>query len=258
MSNSITRIAVKNGFFGEAVLINEAVPNTRIRGGGTAVKYPLLTQITPQVDFYVSLPRKAGAVKVLDKIEYGDVTIVPRIQDITDNGGRVTNSFIVMAFFAEHVSSAGQVDMKNFKAFDEQIAKIGTGNGDITDFIDFEKTFGELSVLSVVPEYFRDPVTNQVTEEISNYVVTLRSDKQNEIYTVDVLDINSKVKDIPVFGNVKFVGGKARLFRDNSQVENIRVSISMTAQDLVDVKAGLKQPTPPQRPQEQQKPNHQG
>ncbi|AYG01325.1 hypothetical protein [Lactococcus allomyrinae] len=255
MSNSISDFVVKEGFFGEAVLIAEATANTPVRGGGRAVKYPLMTENVALVDVFVSNPRKASDAKVMDKIILGRIMGVPRIQDVTENG-RVTNSFVVTTFYADSADSAGLLDLKNFKKSENQIAKIGTGNGDVSDIMDFDKTFGELLLINSVPEYFRNPVTNQLTDEITNYAVTVRSTKNNEIYSIDVLNLDSKVKDLPPFTKLKFDTPEARLFRDNSQAENIRVSISMSAQDLLEVKEAVKPNTPQTPPASQgQEPN---
>jgi hypothetical protein len=239
MSNSISDFVVKEGFFGEAVLINEVTSNVAVRGGGRAVKYPLMTENVAMVDVFVSNPRKAGTANVLDKIELGRIMGVPRIQDVTENG-RVTNSFIVNAFFADSAESMGQLDLHDFKKSEKQIPELRTGNGDVSDIMDFDKTFGELLFINSVPEYFRNPVTNQTTNEVTHYAVTVRSEKKNEVYSIKVLDLESKVKDLPPFAKLKFKDPEARLFRDNSQAENIRVSISLSAQDLLEVKEAAK------------------
>ncbi|WDA68480.1 DUF961 family protein [Lactococcus lactis] len=243
MSNSISDFVVKEGFFGEAVLINEATPNVPVRGGGRAVKYPLMTENVAMVDIFVSNPRKAGNANVLDKIELGRIMGVPRIQDTTENG-RVTGSFVVSAFFADSADSKGQLDLSHFKKSDTQIPELRTGNGDVTNIMDFDKTFGELLFINSVPEYFRNPVTNQTTNEVTHYAVTVRSEKKNEIYSVKVLDLESKVKDLPPFTKLKLKDPEARLFRDNSQAENVRVSISMSAQDLIEIKETSKPEVP--------------
>lgn len=235
MSNSISDFVVKEGFFGEAVLINEATPNVPVRGGGRAVKYPLMTENVAMVDMFVSNARKASNADVLDKIELGRIMGVPRIQDTTENG-RVTGSFVVTAFFADSADSKGQLDLAHFKKSEKQIPELRTGSGDVSELMDFEKTFGDLLFINSVPKYFRNPVTNQETDEVTEYVVTARSEKKNEIYSVKVLNLESKVKDLPPFTKLKFKDPEARLFRDNSQAENVRVSISMSAQDLIEVK----------------------
>lgn len=232
MSNAINTFVAKSDLFKNAVLVQEMARKVRLRGLGEATKYPVTTEKVAEASLYVQLQRKAEEAKVYDGLIVGEVTCAPSFRAVEQNG-RQTGSFLQMTFFAESVKSKGRIDISKLETSEDTIDQLNTGNGEVTDILDFEKTFGDFTVINTAVRYFRDPVTNQKTDEIELYVVSLSSEKMNETYTVKVLDVNSDVRNLPRFSKVRLSDPTGRIYQDNSQAENVRASISITAQDIV-------------------------
>ncbi|MDT2620714.1 hypothetical protein P7D33_07655 [Lactococcus petauri] len=258
MSNSIVNFVAKPSFFGQKVLIGDT-SRASIRGGVQAMKYPVMTEKVAMLDLYVANPRKAQEAKIMDVISTGRITVIPRIEEIRENG-RVSNTFTALTFLADSVSNGGALNMDKFQKADDQLPKLNTSNGDVTELMDFEATFGDLVLLNVTTDYFRDPLTNQATSDVTGYVVTARSEKTNEVYSIEVLNVNSEVSTLAPFTKLKFKTPTARLFRDSSQSENVRVSVSLSAEDMekVSVTSKLQEtaPKPQNQDSNKQKPNN--
>ncbi|MFC6807670.1 hypothetical protein ACFQEP_02605 [Lactococcus lactis subsp. hordniae] len=94
------------------------------------------------------------------------------------------------------------------------------------------KTFGDFVLISVEPKVFRD-AEGQPTGEIEKYVIQARSTMNNEMYSIDILNLDTSVRELPLFAHFQLTGTvSAMLYRDQSQVENIRVSLSLKADDV--------------------------
>ncbi|UYT10237.1 hypothetical protein [Lactococcus garvieae] len=258
MSNSIANFVAKPTFFGKKILIGETSPAT-LRGGVKAKKYPVMTEKVAMLEVFVTNPRKAEEANIMDLINTGRITVVPRVEEVRENG-RVSNTYIGLTYLADSASNGKEARMDDFKKADDQLAKLNTSNGDVTEFMDFEETFGDLVFLNATTDYFRDPLTNQATSDVTGYVVTARSEKTNEVYTIDVLNVNSEVSSFAPLTKIKFKTPTARLFRDTSQAENVRVSISLSAEDMEKVSVTAKPQETAPKPQNQdsnkQKPNN--
>jgi hypothetical protein len=97
--------------------------------------------------------------------------------------------------------------------------------------LDFKETFGTLRFISAIPvyEYF----DNKQTDTLEGYRATITSERLNELYTISINDLDSKVLSIRPFSVVELLEPTAQLYVDNSQVERGSLTVSLKAQDLV-------------------------
>lgn len=241
MSNQISTFAVKSNFFGTAISMgNNEKKNVRGLGNGLT-KYAAQTENVQNQEFYVGNPRKAANVANLDRLKLGKVRVAPTFYRIDGNTNWIPN----LIFMVDDIENGGKIKISDFKKSEKQIPKI-TMNGDVTSFIDFEETFGTFDFYGATPEYYRDNVSNQLTDEVDHYVATLYSSKLDEVYLVDILDVDSKVLSLDLGSKVNMSEATARVFRSAAEVDTGVTSISMKCKDLSAVKETSKSTAPSQ------------
>lgn len=238
MSNSLTRFVLKEDFFGKAMLVaNTSRAQIGGRNQKSKVKYPVATQKVGSADIYVTEARRAEEVEIGQEVIFGQILAQPQIRSIENDGGSTGGTFTVFTFLATGAKKGGVLDPATFKTSqsDDLIITSRTGGSDISSMIDIEKTFGAFSLIAVEAKTFRD-ADGESTGEIEKYVIQARSTVNNEVYQIDISDLDTKVKDLPLLAPFRLTGEiKASLFRDQSQVENIRTSISIKAEDVEEI-----------------------
>lgn len=245
MSNSLQRFNLKENFFGKAVLVaNTSRAQVGARGSGTKVKYPVTTQNVGLAEIYVTEARRAEEVEIGEEVNFGQILIQPSIRSIDENNQSTFLTFTPLASSAKKGNTVDPVSFSKERS-EDFTSSFRTGNGDISSMIDIEKTFGDFVLISVEPKVFRD-AEGQPTGEIEKYVIQARSTMNNEMYSIDILNLDTSVRELPLFAHFQLTGTvSAMLYRDQSQVENIRVSLSLKADD---VKAVTQSVTPKSEP----------
>lgn len=248
MSNSITDIIMKPEFFGEVFAIAEKTTG-RVQRLGELPKYTVMTTTIPTLDLYGLRSRTSENVNFGEKLEVGIIRKRPMIQQVRDNNGNQTGSFVKFVYLADSVKSKGNVDLSKIVKAKEQYVKPNTGGGDITDGCDFDKTFGELLLLSATPvdEYLAGVKTGQV----DHIKVITRSEQNNETYEIKVSNIDTAVLKMPMFSKLKLINPTGRVFTDVSQIETGAITVSLSADDLEEIKEVISAPKPEVKPQTQ-------
>ncbi|QDK70173.1 hypothetical protein [Lactococcus protaetiae] len=232
MSNSLPRFTLKENFFGKAVLVaNTSRAQVGGRNTGTKVKYPVTTQTVGLAEIYVTEARRAEEVEIGEEVTFGQIVIQPSIRSIDEDNQSTFLTFTPLASSAKKGDAVDPVAFVKGRS-DDFTSSFRTGNGNISSMIDIEKTFGDFILISVEPKIFRD-AEGQPTGEIEKFVIQARSTLNNEMYSIDVLNLDSNVRELPLFTHFQLSGTvSATLYRDQSQVENIRVSLSLKADDV--------------------------
>ena len=250
MSNAITDIIMKPEFFGKFYAIAERTTG-RVQRLGELPKYTVMTSNIPNLDLYGLRSRTSEDANFGELLEVGTIRKRPMIQQIRDNNGNQTGSFVKFVYLADSVKSKGKVDLTKIERAEEQYVKPNTGGGDITDGCDFEQTFGDLLLLSATPvdEYLGGVKTGQ----IDHILVITRSEQNDETYDIKVSNIDTAVLKKPMFTKLKMVNPTGRVFTDVSQVETGTITVSLSADDLEEVKEVVtpKQESKPQAQAEQ-------
>lgn len=243
MSNTITDLIMKPEFFGKFYALGKRTTG-RVQRVGDLPKYTVMTSKIPNLDLYGMRPRTSEDVDFGYELEVGKIRKRPMIQQIRDNNGNQTGSFVKFVYLADSVKSKGKADLTKIDRAEEQYVKPNTGNGDITDGCDFEQTFGELLLLSATPvdEY----VGGVKTGQIDHILVITRSEQNEETYEIKVSNINTAVLKMPMFTKLKLVNPSGRVFSDVSQVETGTITVSLSAEDMTEVKDTPKQESKPQ------------
>lgn len=245
MSNAITDIIMKPEFFGKIYAIANKT-SARVQRLGEMPKYTVMTETIPTLDLYGLRPRTSEDVAFGDLLEVGTIRKRPMIQQIRDNSGNQTGSFVKFVYLADSVKTKEKADLSKMMKAEEQYVKPNTGNGDITDGCDFEKTLGELLLLSATPvdEY----VGGVKTGQIDHILVITRSEQNDETYDIKVSNVDTAVLKMPMFTKLKMVKPTGRVFADVSQVETGAITLALSAEDVEEVKAPQKQEMPKQQP----------
>lgn len=241
MTNSITDIIMKPEFFGDIYAIS-AKTSARVQRLGEMPKYTVMTEKIPSLDLYGLRSRTSEEVNFGDLLEVGTIRRRPMIQQMRDNNGNQTGQFVKFVYLADSVKTKEKADLSKITRAEEQYVKPNTGSGEITDGCDFEKTLGELMLLSATPvdEY----VGNVKTGQLDHILLLTRSEQNDETYTIKVSNFETEALKLPMFTKIKMVNPVGRVFPDNSQVETGVVTISLSAEDIEVIKEPSKQDSP--------------
>ena len=116
----------------------------------------------------------------------------------------------------------------------EQLLNLKFRGGDVTEIMDFEKTFGKLFYLGHETAYYFDEEKQELTDEVTGYDMVVVSEKTKKPYKVK-LDVNVDLSSLNPRDEVTLVDYKVRFYQDSGALTQ-GATVSISAMNVEKVK----------------------
>jgi len=232
MKNEVKDLFIKDGVLGKVTAIGTPEErNLYINGKRRNLRaYPISSEGVVTATVYVPVTRGETNIKMGDELILENPILFPMQARI----GRT--QFYDNVIVADSVTKGSASSPLKGTTLKQRLSELKFHKGDITDFIDVKKSFGDLMYMAHSTVYYYDEDEGIQTEKVTGHEMIVLSEVAEKTYTVKFndpkVDLTSMDHSTPMQEVVEFEGLKVTLYIDTRQT-NQGATVSIEATGIV-------------------------